>query len=110
MLLVPLLEDGHRAAGDLDIQLNVFSNAGPGEVRRADQRRRADDFKPSVGDVGLGWELLFAIDATHDLARANGVDDRGDPGQEVVGLLGLLDARVELAGVFFFKQKTAYEI
>ena len=44
VLLVPFLQHGDRPAGDLDVQLDVLGQAGIGEVGRADQAGRADDF------------------------------------------------------------------
>ncbi len=95
MFLVPLLEDVHRGAGDLDVQLNVFRNARQRQIRRADQGERADHFLPSVGDVGLGMKLVALVDAALDLARADRLDNRRNSREKVVFLLLSFEAVVK---------------
>ena len=52
---------------DLDVQLDVLGEARAREVRRADERLRADDLELRVGDVRLGVELVLRVDAALDL-------------------------------------------
>ena len=48
-----------------------------------------------MGDVGLGVELFLVVDPALDLPGPERFEDRGDPVQEGVRLLVLLDALVE---------------
>ena len=92
----PLLELRHLArALDLDVQLDVLREAGPREVAGAHQRLGAHDLHLRVGDVGLGVELVLVVDTALDLPGAKRGEDRGDPVQEGVRLLVVLDALVE---------------
>lgn len=50
---------------------------------------------PFVGDVRLSVELVFAIDAALDFARADGLDYGGSPGEEIVFLFFIFERAVE---------------
>lgn len=95
VLLVPLLENGHGAARDLDVEFDILGQAGEGEVGGTHQRRGADDFEARLGDVGFGVEFVLAIDAAEDLARADAFDDGRDAGEEIVLEFLFLQAVVE---------------
>ena len=84
MALIPFLQEADLGAADLHVQLHVFAQAGECEIRRADETERADDRRPPVGDVSLRVELILAIDAALDLARANRCDDGGHTGKEII--------------------------
>ena len=74
---------------DLDVQFELSVRPGIGEVRRADQSEGADHVLPGMGNVGLGVELVLAVDPALDLTGADGLDNGGDAVQEIVlGLLG----------------------
>ena len=65
----PVLELGDfPAALDLDVQLDVLGQPGPGEVAGADQRLGTDHVELGVGYVGLGVELVPPVDPAVDLA------------------------------------------
>ena len=94
--LEPLLKRRDLASTlDLDVQLDVLGQAGPGEVAGADQRLSTHDLQLGVRDVGLGVELVAVIDATLDLTRAEGFKDGGNAMQERIRLLVLLETSVE---------------
>ena len=86
----PVLELGSLpAALDLDVQLDVLGEPGPGEVAGPDQRLGTDHVELGVGDVGLGVELVAPIHPTLDLALLQGLDHRLHAFQEgVIVLLG----------------------
>src|SRR5436190_779453 len=62
VLLVPLLENADRRTCDLDVELNALSEAGEGEVGRADKSCRAGDFQAGAGEIALGVEFVFFVD------------------------------------------------
>ena len=77
------------------LRLDVLGQTRSGEVARAHQRLRADDFELRVRNVCLGVELVVVVDAALDLPRSERLEDRRNAVEERVGLLVGLDALVE---------------
>ena len=94
--LEPVLELGHLpAALNLDVQLDVAGEAGPGEVAGADKRLRAHHIELGVGDVGLGVELVAPVHPALDPALGDRLHYRFHALQERVRALLSLQAVIK---------------
>ena len=90
MLFVPLLQDRHWCAGNLDIQFNVLGKARQREVRRPDECEGPYHFLPGMRDVGLCVKLVLSIHPAFDFPGAERVYDRVDTVKKMVlGFRGL---------------------
>ena len=69
--------------------------AGQGEIAGTDKGDGADDGHARVRDVCLGVEFSFCVGAAFDLASAEGSNDGGNSGEEIIFLLFGFDAVVE---------------
>ncbi|MBG6056443.1 hypothetical protein IWX81_002880 [Salinibacterium sp. CAN_S4] len=89
MLFVPRLELDDFWALKAHIEFHVLSQARAGEIRRSDERSRADDAMPAVRDVRLGVELPRLVDANLDLSASDSINNSIDASEEGVTLLAL---------------------
>ena len=99
MQLEPRLQLRHVARTlHLDVQFDVLREAGERKIAGANKCNGADDGDTRVRDVRLGVEFPLRIDAAFDLPFAQGFDDCGRAGKEVVRLLHVFRAGVERLG------------
>ena len=82
MALVPILQQTDLGAADLDVEFDVFAEAGMREIWRTDQAEGTDHGGSAVRDVGLGVELVLAVDAALDLSRAKASTIAGTPARK----------------------------
>src|SRR5438445_7955150 len=98
MSLEPFLQLGDLpCALNLDVQFHILREAGQSKIAGADQSLRTDDLELSMCNVGLGVKLVAIVNSAFDSTFAKCIQDRGDPTEERVRVLGRFNTVVQLA-------------